>query len=169
MTMLINDFNANDLKWEQLFDKTPRFGEVGFGITIGQNAFRALEKIDPYLEKQLYSLSVPNVGVVFRDVDCNIGFRQPETVSLDYEKYGKRNINDKEKLDPSHYLIFFFTFRPCKICPSLSIRSSTCSSHSAPTSELHSHICTCRIIFSIRKRRKGTIFHVTRWTIENLT
>eukprot|EP01090_Pellita_catalonica_P021933 TRINITY_DN8348_c0_g1_i1.p1 TRINITY_DN8348_c0_g1~~TRINITY_DN8348_c0_g1_i1.p1 ORF type:complete len:430 (-),score=47.05 TRINITY_DN8348_c0_g1_i1:73-1362(-) len=40
-----------------LFDKTPEFGDVGFGLTLGANCMRAFEKINPDLEQRVMNAS----------------------------------------------------------------------------------------------------------------
>lgn len=52
---------------KKLFEKAPAFKEVGYGITIAQNAFRALEKIDPDLSERVASAGPRNITTLMQN------------------------------------------------------------------------------------------------------
>ena len=45
----------------QIYEAAPSFGEIGAGITVGPNAQRALELIDPGTAKAFKDLATPNL------------------------------------------------------------------------------------------------------------
>lgn len=72
----------------RVLEQAPSFSDVGFGITLGLNAMRTLELINPELERRVAAAGVPDTTYALVEPNGNVIFTPPASNKPGRNRYG---------------------------------------------------------------------------------